>query len=494
MAKNIGSLEPSRRSLHRLAEHVLSRRSVVRTIRVMSFLAVAGLLLSAVSAGPAGASVTTWIRAYVDPAKVSPAAVGSDVALTTDGGYVVAGSTGINTHNAWIAKISAAGSIQWQKQVGCGASNVLSVQQTSDGGYILAGGSEGCASQCTAGGFPYLNCAWVLKLSSAGAVDWQYVYPGALQSSASQVEQTSDGGYVVAGSTLDTSGTNYAWIAKLSSQGAVQWQRQIGSGTFADAQAVRQTSDGGYIIAGSTGAIGSSSVLMVKLDASGDVQWQQAYGTGNEDSANSVRQTSDGGYIVAGFVAVSSGGSTQDYALLLKLGPTGAIQWQTRYDPGDHFGIDASDASSVRQTSDGGYVLAGTIALIVDGAPEQASWLAKTTSTGAVSWQHDYYKINAATGLPYPSSFYDVAQTSDGGFVAAGYTDEYNNSDNVWLVKTDASGNVASCPEAHTAASTALSAGLTASTPSLPVATPANAGTALSGGTTAATLTTHKDC
>jgi hypothetical protein len=130
MANNIGSLEPSRQSLHRLAEHVLSGRSVVRTIRVMSFLAVAGLLLSA---GPAGASVTTWIRAYVDPAKVSPAAFGSDVALTTDGGYVVAGSTGVNSHNAWVAKISAAGSIQWQKQVGCGASNVVSVQQTSGG-------------------------------------------------------------------------------------------------------------------------------------------------------------------------------------------------------------------------------------------------------------------------------------------------------------------------------------------------------------------------
>lgn len=464
----------------------------MRTIRVMSFLAVAGLLLAAVSAGPARAGVTTtWIRAYVDPAKVSPAAFGSDVALTTDGGYVVAGSTGINSSNAWIAKISAAGSIQWQKQVGCGASNVLSVQQTSDGSYILAGGSNGCASQCTAGGFSFLNCAWVLKLSSAGAVDWQYVYPAATQSSASQVERTSDGGYVVAGSTLDASGTNYAWIAKLSARGAVQWQRQIGSGTFADAQAVRQTSDGGYVIAGSTGYIGSSSVLVVKLDASGNVQWQQAYGTGNNDTANSVRQTSDGGYIVAGVVAVSSGGSTRSYALLLKLGPTGVIQWQTRYDPGNNLG---SVASNVRQTSDGGYVLAGTIELIVDGAPEDASWLAKTTSTGAVSWQHNYYAINATTTRPYPSSFYDVAQTADGGFVAAGYTDEYNNSDNVWLVKTDASGNVASCPEAHAAVSTALSAGLTASALSLPVATPANAGAALSGGTTAATLTTHKDC
>ena len=191
-------------------------------------------------------------------------------------------------------------------------------------------------------------------------------------------------------------------------------------------------------------------------------------------------------------VAASPNGNTQDYALLLKLGPTGAIQWQTRYDPGNDLD---GEASSVQQTSDGGYVLAGTIDIITpDGALGDVSWLAKTTSTGAVSWQHDYYAINAATTLPYSSSFYDLAQTSDGGFVAAGYTDEYNNSDNVWLVKTDASGNVASCSEAHTAAATALSAGLTASTLSLPVATPAYAGTALSGGTTAATLTTHKDC
>jgi len=436
--------------------------------------------------------VSTWIRAYVNPALVSLAAFGDDVYPATAGGYVVAGPTGVSPYNAWIGKVAAPGQLQWQKKVGCGASNVLSVQQTSDGGYILAGGSNGCAGQCASGGLSYLAGAWVLKLSPAGAVDWQNVYPAALQSSATQVRQTSDGGYVVAGSTQDSSGTNYAWIAKLSSQGAVQWQRQIGASTFADAQTVQQTSDDGYIIAGSTGSIGSSSVLVVKLDASGTIQWQQTSSTGSdyEDTASSVPQTAGDGYVVAGQVIpqIPPGIRLPD-ALLLKLTSGGTIQWQDRYDAGD------SLSSSVLRTADGGYAIAGSIQLIVDGEPETASWLAKTTFTGTISWQHDYYAINASTTRPYPRAFSGLAQAGDGGFVAARYTDGYRNSDNVWLVKTDATGNVASCAEARPATSAAVGAGLTASGSSLPVAAPATAGAGVSGGTaTTATLTTHKDC
>jgi hypothetical protein len=272
----------------------------------------------------------------------------------------------------------------------------------------------------------------------------------------------------------------------------VQWQRQIGSGSFADAQAVQQTADGGYILAGSTGVIGDSSVLVVKLGAAGTVQWQQAYGTGYEDMARSVQQTADGGYAVAGEVSSQSGpGSTQGAALLLKLTSSGTIQWQEQYAPGNGLG---GTATSVRQTADGGYILAGSIQLTVEGAPETASWLAKAAPAGAITWQHDYYAVNAGTGLPYPSAFSAVAQAGDGGFVGVGYTDEYHNSDNVWLVKTDANGNVANCTEAHPAVSVAAGAGLTATASSLPVVTPATAGAPVSGTATSASLTTHKDC
>lgn len=471
----------------------------------MLFLAGAGLLLAVLpGASPASAraGVATWITAYVNPASVSPAAFGNEVYPTADGGYVVAGSTGVSPYNAWIGKLAASGKLQWQKQVGCGASNVLSVQQTADGGYILAGGSNDCQRQCASGGFSSLACAWVLKLSAAGAVQWQDVYPGALQSSASQVRQTRDGGYVVAGSTQDSSGTNYAWVAKLSSQGALQWQRQIGSSSFTDARTVQQTSDGGYIIAGSAGVIGSSSVFVAKLDASGNVAWQQTYGTGYYDTANSVQQTSDG-YVIAGQETTGPGGSTQADALLLKLASGGTIQWQDRYDVGyqcydngysETCGYLSSNASGVRQTADGGYALAGSIQFIFGQEVATASWLVKTDSGGNIAWENDYYPVDASTGNPYSSAFSALAQARDGGFVAVGYTDEYNNSDNVWLVKTDASGNVASCKEAHPATISTLSAGLTVSAPAFPVVTPATAGTAVSGGTTAATLTTHKDC
>lgn len=467
----------------------------MRRFRLMPLLTMAGMMLAALSGVPAASAstgATTWIRAYVNPASVSPAAFGADVTPTTDGGYLVAGSTGGAAPGGWIGKVAASGALQWQEQVGCSTSSILSVQQTSDGGYVLAGGSNSCQKQCASGSSTFLACAWVLKISPAGAVQWQHIYPAAFQASASQVGQTSDGGYVVAGSTLDRAANNHAWIAKLTATGAVQWQRQIGSGSFADAQAVRQTADGGYVIAGGAGPFGKSSVLVVKLGSSGAIQWQRTYGTGNNDTASSVRQTTDGGYAVTGVVSPQgTPGTVRGAALLLKLTSAGAIQWQRRYDPGAGFG---GSGASVRQTADGGYLLAGSIEFTVNGAPEIASWLAKTTSTGAISWQRDYYGINASTGLPYPSDFSAAAPAADGGYIAVGTTDKYHNSNDVWLVKTDASGNVAGCGKVHPAVSTALGAGLTAAPSALPEAAPAAAGAGVSGATTPATLTTVQAC
>jgi hypothetical protein len=283
----------------------------------------------------------------------------------------------------------------------------------------------------------------------------------------------------------------------------VRWQRQIGASSFADARTVEQTPDGGYILAGSAGVIGRSSVLVVKLNASGGIQWQQTYGTGYDDTANSVQQVSDGGYVIAGQDSSQIAGQTRGDALLLKLTSAGTIQWQDRYDVGyrcyDNGYSETclylgSTADSVRQTADGGYAIAGTIQFLFGNGVETASWLAATDSSGKVSWQNDYYAVNARSGSPYPSSFSAVTQASDGGFVAVGSTDEYNNSDNVWLIKTDASGNVASCTEAHPATSTAFGAGLTPSASSLPVASPGAAGTGVGGAATSATLTAHKDC
>ena len=423
------------------------------------------------AANPAATAsgVTTFIKAFADSKSVSnDAAFGNDVFPTSDGGYVVTGPVGVSPHNGWVAKLSAAGQVHWQERLGSGEADFHSVQQTSDGGYILAG-DTGNEAKCTANGFA-TSCAWVVKLGPVGAVQWQRVYPGAGQALAAQVEQTRDGGYIVAGNTTDSSGTVHAWLAKLGPAGALVWQRQFGLALFAAAFSVAQTADGGYITSGTSGVINNSSVLVAKFGSAGTVQWQKAYGTGNEDTGNSVQQTSDGGYIVGGDVVTQNPDTSRPgEALLLKLTPAGAIQFQDVFNAGISQDL-SSTGASVRQTPDGGYILAGANGFQQSTGPVEASWLAKTTSTGALSWQHVF------AGPSHFSEFASVRLTSDGGYIAAGTTDAFAHSDNFWLVKTDSNGNVAAggCTGQRAGTTIEQPAALTATTTSFPSVTPPN--------------------
>ncbi len=472
----------------------------------------------------------SWIHAFVAPtldaACASPNSQAQDVQATSDGGLVVAGSTQVSTsstscatvYDGWIGKLSPDGQLQWQETVGCygGAFyGFKSVQQTSDGGYILAGGEEGCVKpQCTSAGFGTLNCAAAVKLSSSGKLQWQQFYPAAFQSNANQIRQTNDGGYVVAGTTQDTSNNTYAWIAKLDSNGNVQWQKQIGGkcAAFAEAHSASQTSDGGFVVSGGFDYSSNctASLLAVRLDSNGNVVWEQGYTVGGHAGPNSsILPTSDGGYALAAIAGFQSSSGTSEDAVLIKLNSSGAIQWQNRYDVGTtcYFNIFGNYTCSdfgtlsyaMRQASDGGYVLVGNIQTIdpSDGLPVLSSWLVKTDTNGGVQWQHDFHAVWPATGHFLAGSFYGVAQAADGGFVAVGYREYYNlQADEVWVVKTDSNGNVGSCSEVYSAAATSLSAGLSASATSLPVNAVTSAGESATGGggVAASNLGLVQDC
>ena len=438
---------------------------------------------------PPPPSASAFIKAFADTRATSNAAFGNDVSPTTDGGYIAAGSVGV-PGTAWVAKLSATGTVTWQEQL-AGQSEFKSVQQTADGGYIVAGDTQSEAN-CVADGFTSTDCAWVVKLSPTGAVQWQQVFPGAHDALATQVKQTTDGGYIVTGNTNAlSSSAPFAWIAKLTSTGALVWQRQFGAAPFASASSVAQTPDGGYVISGSSGAINSSSVLVAKFSATGDIQWQKTYGTGNEDLGESVQPTSDGGYIVGGEIVIqNSDASRPGEALLLKLTPNGDIQFQDVFNAGVTSDL-SSEATSVRQTPDGGYILAGRESFESGLAGFEASWLAKTTAAGALSWQHVF------AVSPHFSLFNSVQLTSDGGYIAAGTTGIFDNSDNVWLVKTDASGNVAGgqCTAQANGATTEQPGPLTAVTSSFPSVMPSNNPPAATADTPATTrLITQTVC
>lgn len=326
---------------------------------------------------------------------------------------------------------------EWQKSYGgTGEDNANWIQQTNDGGYIIAGTTQSADGDVTTN--KGLADVWVIKTDAAGAIQWQKSFGGSNYDEAFSVQQTSDGGYIVAGDTYSNNGDvtgNHGvydyWVVKLDASGSIEWQKTFGGSSFENAYAIQQTTDGGYIVAGAatsndgdvTGHHGSSTssfdYWIVKLDASGNIQWQKVYGGSNNDFANAIQQTSDGGYIIAGAsnsndIDVTGNHGNYDY-WIVKLDDEGSIEWQKSFG-----GSDEDRASSVRQTIDGGYVVAGfsrsnngdvTGHHGSVGYPDY--WILKLDDHGNMQWKKS---------LGYSSSDYGtcIVQTPDKGYVLTG--------------------------------------------------------------------------
>lgn len=243
------------------------------------------------------------------------------VRQTTDGGYIVAGFSNSNdgdvtgNHGAddyWIIKLSHTGEMEWQKSYGGSYSDIAySIQQTSDGGYIVVGISKSDDGDVIEN-YGYYD-VWVLKLNSTGYIEWQKCYGGSHDDVAYSIQQTIDGGYIFAGGSssndvdvTENQGVLDFWIVKLNSAGNMEWQKSYGGSENDFAQSIQQTADGGFIAAGRsssndgdvTGNHGSDDYWIIKLNISGNMEWQKSFGGSGSDVANSIQQTTDGGYIV----------------------------------------------------------------------------------------------------------------------------------------------------------------------------------------------------
>jgi predicted secreted protein len=273
------------------------------------------------------------------------------VIQTSDSGYALAGITtsyGAGESNVWLVKTDSLGNIQWNQTYGGRAHNgAFSVVETGDGGYAIAGftNSYGAGS----------NDFWLIKTDSSGNMQWNQTYGGTGDEEASCVVQTSDGGFALAGYTNSLGAGSYDfWLVKTDSSGTVLWNRTYGYPDDDEAEYVVQTGDGGYALAGCTNSTGAGGLdfWLVKTDSSGTLQWSQTYGGAGDEAANALVQTSDGGYALAGWTT-SYGAGDADF-WLVKTTSTGAMQWSKTYGGGGD-----DEAYSLVQTSDGGYALAG---------------------------------------------------------------------------------------------------------------------------------------
>src|SRR6516164_6627372 len=411
-----------------------------------------------------------------------------DVQATSDGGYIALAVTGsaAGLGVKWLVKLTAAGTPQWQEQVGCASPQGapgdyaygVSVQQTADGGYIVGGQAVDCGSGSSCAPLSGRSCALVEKLDSAGKLTWAHVYQaGVAGSDIYQIRQTADGGYIAAGVFTDASQNSGALLLKLDSAGNVQWQKDLGpaGSTGAYFNTVQQTADGGYVAAGAyytpTSGPAPTQVLVARFGADGSLAWQHGFASlgsaGAPTSvavARSIIPTADGGYAVAGNWGNTTfnGGSGARGALLLKLDASGTLQWRQAYSGGVYcffngFSETCTDIGAVgyslHQTSDGGYVLAGDGDLeLTDNVPI-VPWLAKTDANGNLLWQHFYYQTSTA-GRPLSEDFQASALGPSGGLLATGPTLNYSTQKNeLYAVHTDASGLAGTCGDIHPATS-----------------------------------------
>jgi hypothetical protein len=276
---------------------------------------------------------------------------------TNDGGYIVAGETysaGSGVSDILVIKLSSNGNIQWQKTYGGANYDDLrsNIQQTSDGGYILTGTFQQPRE--------YTD-VWVLKLTPNGEIQWQKTYGDSNRyQHGDSIQQTTDGGYIVGCSAWEegSQGKVNPWILKLNQEGEIEWQRSyLGHGRNSSFLCkVQQTSDGGYIVSDHTdvGGAGEDDFWIFKLKPNGNIEWQKTYGESGYDEPRYIKQTSDGGYIVAGIT--NSFGVENINMLILKLRPNGDIHWQKIYGSKENY-IDY--ALTIHQTADKGYVING---------------------------------------------------------------------------------------------------------------------------------------
>ncbi|OYU83774.1 MAG: hypothetical protein CFE24_09810 [Flavobacterium sp. BFFFF2] len=388
----------------------------------------------------------------------------SCIQQTSDGGYILAGHTGSNNvdvsgnhglFDIWIVKLNNLGAIQWQKCLGGSDSDeAFSIQQTLDGGYIIAGRTDSNNGDII--GNHGLNDFLVIKLNNLGSIEWQKCLGGSGQDHARSIQQTNDGGYIVTGwagsnngNVTGSHGGGDIWVVKLNDVGVIVWQKCLGGSGYEFANSIQQTTDGGYIIAGSTfsndgdvsGNHGGSDFWIVKLNNLGIIDWQKCLGVDSVDYATCIKQTTDNGYIVAGYTG-SDGGTVsghhgQDDIWVLKLNISGTLMWQKILG-----GNSQDKAGNIQQTSDGGYIVAGYTGSnngdVIGNNGSTDAWVVKLNELGTIMWQKCF-------GGSSDDNANSIQQTTDGGYVMAGFSsssdgDVSGNIGNAdfWIVKLNA--------------------------------------------------------
>ncbi|MDD4238516.1 MAG: hypothetical protein PHT62_08170 [Desulfotomaculaceae bacterium] len=294
------------------------------------------------------------------------------------------------------------------------------VEKTKDGGYILTGWTE--SNQVGSD---------VILARYDGGVNrlWLKTYRGNGYSDCHCVKEVSEGGFVLAGETKSKHGYDHdVYVVRTDEKGELIWEKEFGGERCDYAWSVQQTKDGGFILAGGTESFGAGiyDVYLIKLDIYGNKIWERTYGGAGSDCGYAVLQLDDGGYLIAGNAESFGAGNPDVY--LLKTDGDGKMIWQKTYGGnGSEYGW------SLLKAGDGGYLIAGEKEIISDQGGGFAAELIKVDPDGNWLWENTY-------GNKSVSSFYSAGQTKDGGYILTGKKESAGDGYELYVVKTNKNG------------------------------------------------------
>lgn len=360
----------------------------------------------------------------------------------------------------WLIKLDGSGVKQWDKTIGGNSADFLAdVRQTPDGGYILAGSSQsGLSGDKTKGSLS--QDAWIVKLSASGSIEWDNTLGGSDGESVQEIRQTADGGYIfisdsfsgLGGDKTEPSrGSFDLWVVKLNANGSKAWDRTYGGSDYEMNSSISLTADGGYIIGGMSGSgisgdktqpnFGQPDYWILKLSSSGAKEWDRTFGGDNSDFFKRIVQTPSGDYLAAGdsYSGISGNKSADKQApssrdfWVVKVDGNGNKIWDKSYGGGQY-----DELTSLAITFDGGFVLGGwSLALDPKEDFDFDYRLTKSSPDGAYQW-------NKSLAGPRQDVLFSVQPTSDRGYILGGhsYSDagpdksENNNGDgDFWIIK-----------------------------------------------------------
>lgn len=345
------------------------------------------------------------------------------VQQTSDEGYIVGGwiSGDLGQFNMCLIKTDKYGDTLWVKKFKSASEAIgYSVQQTNDGGYIIGGKTVNSPT----------NGFYLVKTDNNGDTVWSKIYIGDFWQEGCSIHQTFDGGYVIAGSNRTTFSNDFkVYIIKTNELGDTVWAKSYGDTTqWPDyGYSIMQTTDHGYIIAGmyDDSLASNADVYLIKTDSSGNLLWSKTYGGTSNDWGYYVQETHDGGYIIAG-TSISFGIAWSGY--LIRTDVSGNVSWTKIYTE-TNTGDNDIFFNCVRETADGGFIVAGYDHY---SSNYRDMFMLNTDLNGNLRWAKSY------GGSDYDEGEY-VQQTSDGGFIFAGCESSFGHG--IYLVKTDDFGN-----------------------------------------------------